>query len=158
MFTTLDKQELVLIATNLIILLIQCCFNCNQSGHFSSSCPRPVICNLCKSVDPKANVSPFSWACDPTGNAPPREGVVSVADPVLTDDDMFKDDNEEEDENEEQNLHVTFDTDDAFVAAPGIPLSTQHSVTPILRAMTFSRKKWTRTRRKLLRILQIYSC
>ncbi|KAK2547534.1 hypothetical protein P5673_032450 [Acropora cervicornis] len=89
------------------------------------------MCNLCKSVDHKANVRPSSWAREPTGNSPPHEGVVSVADPVLNDadnhntDDMFKDDNEEEDENEEQKLHVTFDTDDVFVAAPGIPLSTQ---------------------------------
>ena len=89
------------------------------------------MCNLCKSVDHKANVRPSSWEREPTGNSPPSEGVVSVADPVLTDadshntDDMFQDDSEEEDINEEQNLHVTFDTDDAFAAAPGIPLSTQ---------------------------------
>lgn len=89
------------------------------------------MCNLCKSVDHKANVRPSSWEREPTGNSPPSEGVVSVADPVLTDadshntDDMFQDDNEEEDINEEQNLHGTFDTDDAFAAAPGNPISTQ---------------------------------
>ena len=111
----------------------QCCFNCDQVGHLSSSCPRPVMCNLCKSVDHKANVCPFSWAREPTGTSPPREEEISVADPVpiddvndvdhndTTDDDM---DNEEENDENEDQLHVTSDTDDVFVAVAGVSLST----------------------------------
>ena len=87
------------------------------------------MCNLCKSVDHKANVCPFSWARETTGSSPPHEEVVSVADPVdnhdKTDNDMFEDDEEEKDENEDQNLHATSDTNDVFVADAGIPLCTR---------------------------------
>ena len=90
------------------------------------------MCNLCKSVDHKANVCPFSWACEPTGASPPHEDVISVPDPVCndntvngadnhneTDDDMT----DEEEENEEQ-LHATSNPDDIFVAAAGTSLTT----------------------------------
>ena len=57
--------------------------------------------------------------------------MVSVADPVLTDDTLNDVDNHNntdndmsKDENEEQNLHATSNTDDVFVAAAGIPFFT----------------------------------
>ena len=87
------------------------------------------MCNLCKSVDHKANVCPFSWAREPTGTSPPREEEISVADPVPindvndADNNDTTDDDMENDENEDQ-LHVTSDTDDVFVAAAGVSLST----------------------------------
>ena len=91
------------------------------------------MCNLCKSVDHKANVCPFSWAREPTGTSPPREEEISFADPVLTDDvndvnnhdntDDDMDDDKEDDVNEEQ-LHATSDTDDVYVAAAGVSLPT----------------------------------
>ena len=90
------------------------------------------MCNLCKSVDHKANVCPFSWAREPMGASPPREDVISVADPVCNNNTVNDADNhnktnydmsDEEDENEEQ-LHATSDTDDIFVAAAGTSLTT----------------------------------
>lgn len=51
------------------------------------------MCNLCKSVDHKANVCSFSWAREPTGISPPREDEISFADPVLTDDAVKDTDN-----------------------------------------------------------------
>ncbi|XP_044165301.1 uncharacterized protein LOC122949247 [Acropora millepora] len=89
------------------------------------------MCNLCKSVDHKANVYPFSWAHEPMGASPPREDVISVADPVCNDNTVNNADNhnetdydksDEEDENEEQ-LHATSDTD-IFVATAGTSLTT----------------------------------
>ena len=36
----------------------QCCYNCDESGHLSSACPHPVMCNICKATDHKANPVP----------------------------------------------------------------------------------------------------
>ena len=40
------------------------CYNCEQLGHLASDCPKPPMCNLCKSTDHKARACQFSWARD----------------------------------------------------------------------------------------------
>jgi len=37
----------------------QCCYNCDESGHLSSVCPHPVMCNICKATDHKEMPVPF---------------------------------------------------------------------------------------------------
>lgn len=72
-----------------------------------------------------------SLAHEPMGASPPREDVISAADPVRNDNTVNNADNhnetdydisDQEDENEEQ-LHATSDTDDIFVAAAGTSLT-----------------------------------
>lgn len=36
--------------------------NCDNTGHLANNSPRPVFCNLCKSVDHKDKNCPHSWA------------------------------------------------------------------------------------------------
>ena len=75
----------------------QCCYNCDESGHLSSACPHPVMCNICKATDHKANPVPTT---EP--NADNTE--------ISTDDDMS-------DVSDDDDLHESpIDDEDVFLA------------------------------------------
>ena len=92
-----------------------CCYNCDETGHLSSACPHPVMCNICKSTDHKANACSFSWAREVPSTPPRDENSGPTTEPNdetasnHTDDDM-SDDSEEDDED------ILHDDEDVFLA------------------------------------------
>ena len=82
----------------------------------SSACPHPVMCNICKATDHKANACSFSWACD-VSTTPPHDGnPVPTTEPnadnaeISTDDDMS-------DVSDDDDLHESpIDDEDVFLA------------------------------------------
>ena len=47
------------------------CFNCEELGHIASNCPSPVLCNICKQPDHRANTCPYSWSRQTAENPEP---------------------------------------------------------------------------------------
>ena len=93
-----------------------CCYNCDETGHLSSACPHPVMCNICKSTDHKANACSFSWAREVPSTPPRDENSGPTTEPTddvtanQTDDDMSDDVSDEDDDD------VLHDDEDVFLA------------------------------------------
>ena len=96
-----------------------CCYNCDETGHLSSACPHPVMCNICKSTDHKANACSFSWAREVPSIPPHDEISRPPTEPNddttanRTDDDM----SDVSDKDDDDILHEsTIDDEDVFLA------------------------------------------
>ncbi|XP_044170611.1 uncharacterized protein LOC122954627 [Acropora millepora] len=93
-----------------------CCYNCDETGHLSSACPHPVMCNICKSTDHKANACSFSWAREVPSTPPHDENSGPTTEPNdditvnHTDDDMSDDVSDEDDDD------ILHDDEDVFLA------------------------------------------
>ena len=93
-----------------------CCYNCDETGHLSSACPHPVMCNICKSTDHKANACSFSWAREVPSTPPREENSGPTTEPTddvtanQTDDDMSDDVSDEDDDD------ILHDDEDVFLA------------------------------------------
>ncbi|KAK2546823.1 Zinc finger CCHC domain-containing protein 3 [Acropora cervicornis] len=110
-----------------------CCYNCDETGHLSSACPHPVMCNICKSTDHKANACSFSWAREVPSTPPHDENSRPPTEPNdettanHTDDDMSDVSNEDDDDilHDDEDVFLAElrskpDDDDVSVANPGI--------------------------------------
>ena len=96
-----------------------CCYNCDETGHLSSACPHPVMCNICKSTDHKANACSFSWAREVPSTPPHDENSRPPTEPNddstanHTDDDT----SHVSDEDDDDILHESpIDDEDVFLA------------------------------------------
>ena len=93
-----------------------CCYNCDETGHLSSACPHPVMCNICKSTEHKANACSFSWAREVPSTPPHDEISRPTTEPNdditanHTDDDMSDDVSDEDDDD------ILHDDEDVFLA------------------------------------------
>ena len=55
------------------------CFNCENLGHESPSCPAPVLCSICKSDGHLGKQCPYSWYVpSPHGSPSPEPCLVDV--------------------------------------------------------------------------------
>ena len=55
------------------------CFNCENLGHESPSCPAPVLCSICKSDGHLGKQCPYSWYVpSPHGSPSPEPRLVDV--------------------------------------------------------------------------------
>ena len=97
----------------------QCCYNCDQSGHLSSLCPHPVMCNICKGTNHKANACLLSWAREVPTTLPHDE---NCGPPTLPNDDNTENRTGDDmcdvsDEDDDDILHESpIDDEDVFLA------------------------------------------
>ena len=54
------------------------CFNCENLGHESPSCPAPVLCSICKSDEHLGKQCPYSWYVPAQGSPSPEPRLVDV--------------------------------------------------------------------------------